>query len=131
MITRIKEFAERFPENPWADVDPVLGPWAEQKGIRIAVGDPRSESEIRLFRAASGNCEVLILPPNGEGNVVIEVQRRYNRGRVEFSGPIDRFRENLDRADDFCLQHRPTGGPSQPTPAWLRRVLTWLRLDKG
>ena len=84
MIVRPAIFGD---SNPYADVDQILGPWAEERGVRVYVAD--RGDEIRAFdvRNARGNkYQVWINWPLKDGAVIVKVWRRDNRGTVNFTG---------------------------------------------
>lgn len=116
--------------NPYAEIDPILGPWADERGIRVFAA--YKDDEVRSFelRGRSGKYQVWI-PWPATDIVTVHIWRRDNRGTVTFGGGVAELRKNLDLAFDLAMNGRPTGESTRiPPPPWVWRLLKWLRLDK-
>jgi hypothetical protein len=99
-------------ENPFAVVDPILGPWADERGIQVFIWD--RDWEIRSFdiRGRTGSYQIWLSIPK-DGMVDVYVWRRDNRGKITFNGRIAELQKNLDLALEHATEGHPTG---EPTP---------------
>jgi hypothetical protein len=115
--------------NPFEQVDPVLGPWADENGIRLF--PVYKDWEVRSFDCVNGDYQIWIDPPPADGTIAVHVWRRDNRGTVTFADGVTELRNNLDRALELAAARHATGDPTRLPPSWIRRLVSWLRLDRG
>ena len=126
MIVRPPDFGE---SNPYAEVDRILGPWADEHAVRVYTA--YKDDEVRSFDLVGHRYQVWIPWPMRDGTVTVQIWRREDRGTITFTGAITELRTNLDLAFDLAFRRRPTGQSTRlPPPRWVRLLLRWLRLDK-
>jgi hypothetical protein len=108
----IQRHASFGSENPFAAVDPILGPWADQHGIHVFLWD--RDWEIRSFdvRGRTGSYQIWLSTPK-DGMVDVYVWRRDTRGKITFTGKVAELQKNLD----FALEHATEGRPTGESPA--------------
>ena len=119
------------PDNPYAQIDPVLLPWAEERGIRLYFADRGDETRsFELRNPRNRRYVVRIDYPAGDGTTNIRVSRRDNRGVLVVATGIADLRKYLDSAYDLAMKGQPIGESMRlPPPRWIRSLLKWLRLD--